>query len=161
MDNVDVRLYFRSIQHGKDATMGTKIGPLMAVGLALALTLPALTAISASAQQRNEKKMQENLTKEVRHQLLLLPYYSVFDNLMFKVEGDKLTGTITMGQMGEGPISEGKVDGENVSFAVVREFNGNEFRINYKGKVSGDEMKITGEVVGRDRTFEMTAKRAK
>src|SRR4029077_296776 len=81
----------RSIQHGKDATRGTKIGPLMAVGLALALTLPALTAISASAQQRNEKKMQENLTKEVRHQLLLLPYYSVFDNLMFKVEGDKVT----------------------------------------------------------------------
>jgi len=69
--------------------MGTTIGPLMAVGLAL--TLPALTAISAGAQQRNEKKMQENLTKEVRHQLLLLPYYSVFDNLMFKVEGDKVT----------------------------------------------------------------------
>jgi hyperosmotically inducible periplasmic protein len=69
--------------------MGTKIGPLMALGLAL--TLPALTAISAGAQQRNEKKMQENLTKEVRHQLLLLPYYSVFDNLMFKVEGDKVT----------------------------------------------------------------------
>ena len=35
--------------------------------------------------------MQENLTKEVRHQLLLLPYYSVFDNLMFKVDGDKVT----------------------------------------------------------------------
>jgi carbamoylphosphate synthase large subunit len=27
-------------------------------------------------------------------------------------------------------------------------------------KVSGDEMKLTGEVVGMDRTFEMTAKRA-
>ena len=52
-------------------------------------------------------------------------------------------------------------DGDNVSFAVVREFNGNQFRINYKGKVSGDEMKISGEVVGMDRTFEMTAKRAK
>ena len=53
------------------------------------------------------------------------------------------------------------MDGDNVSFAVVREFNGNQFRINYKGKVSGDEMKISGEVVGMDRTFEMTAKRAK
>jgi hypothetical protein len=79
----------------------------------------------------------------------------------FKVEGDKLTGTVTMGQMGEGAISEGKVDGDSVSFAVVREFNGNQFRINYKGKVSGDEMKMSGEVVGMDRTFEMTAKRAK
>ena len=59
------------------------------------------------------------------------------------------------------PISEGKVDGDNVSFAVVREFDGNQFRINYKGKVSGDEMKLTGEMAGMDRTFEMTAKRAK
>jgi len=41
--------------------------------------------------QRNEKKMHENLVREVRHHLLLLPYYSVFDNLMFKVEGDKVT----------------------------------------------------------------------
>ena len=69
--------------------MRTKIGRLMALGLGL--TLPALTTMSAGAQQRNEKKMQENLTREVRHQLLLLPYYSVFDNLMFKVEGDKVT----------------------------------------------------------------------
>src|ERR1700739_2038548 len=44
-----------------------------------------------TSHQRNEKKMQENLVKEVRHQLLLLPYYSVFDNLLFKVEGDKVT----------------------------------------------------------------------
>src|SRR5262245_10663395 len=69
--------------------MRTKLGPLTVFGLAL--TLPALTTISAGAQQRNEKKMQENLTKEVRHQLLLLPYYSVFDNLMYKVDGDKVT----------------------------------------------------------------------
>jgi hypothetical protein len=78
-----------------------------------------------------------------------------------KVEGEKLTGTVGMGQMGDGAISEGKVDGDNVSFAVVREFNGNQFRIDYKGKVAGDEMKITGTVVGMDRTFEMTAKRSK
>jgi hypothetical protein len=89
------------------------------------------------------------------------PNGTMENTFTFKVDGDKLTGTITMGQMGEGPISEGKVDGENVSFAVVREFNGNQFRINYKGKVSGDDMKLSGEVVGMDRTFEMTAKRAK
>ena len=53
------------------------------------------------------------------------------------------------------------MDGDNVSFAVVREFNGNQFRINYKGKVAGDEMKLSGEVVGMDRTFEMTATRVK
>jgi hyperosmotically inducible protein len=69
--------------------MRTKIGLLVALGTALALA--STVALSAPAQQRNEKKMQENLAKEVRHQLLLLPYYSVFDNLMFKVDGDKVT----------------------------------------------------------------------
>jgi osmotically-inducible protein OsmY len=51
----------------------------------------SLTHPQNDNRQRNEKKMQENLTREVRHQLLLLPYYSVFDNLMFKVDGDKVT----------------------------------------------------------------------
>jgi hyperosmotically inducible periplasmic protein len=51
----------------------------------------SLAGSQDSPRQRNEKKMQENLVKEVRHQLLLLPYYSVFDNLLFKVEGDKVT----------------------------------------------------------------------
>src|SRR5258708_12075870 len=58
-------------------------------------TLLASSAISANSlnhpPQRDEKKMRANLTKEVRHQLLLLPYYSVFDNLQFKIDGDKVT----------------------------------------------------------------------
>lgn len=79
----------------------------------------------------------------------------------FKVDAGKVTGTTTMGQMGESPISEGKVDGDTVSFAVVREGPNGEFRINYKGTVSGDEMKITATIPAMDRSFEMTAKRAK
>jgi hyperosmotically inducible protein len=42
-------------------------------------------------QQRSEEKYRANLVKEVRHQLVLLPYYSVFDNLSFKVVGEKFT----------------------------------------------------------------------
>jgi osmotically-inducible protein OsmY len=58
-----------------------------------AFTIPYSSAFSLqdAAHQRNEGKMQQNLMREVRHQLLLLPYYSVFDNLMFKVDGDKVT----------------------------------------------------------------------
>ena len=64
--------------------------------LALATALLTISAVSSpeihqQPRQRNEKKMQENLVKEVRHQLLLLPYYSVFDNLLFKVDGNKVT----------------------------------------------------------------------
>ena len=80
---------------------------------------------------------------------------------VFKVDAGKVTGTATMGQMGESAISEGKVDGDTVTFAVVRQGPNGEFRINYSGKATGDEMKITGSIPAMDRTFEMTAKRAK
>jgi hypothetical protein len=75
-----------------------------------------------------------------------------------KVGGDKLTGT-TASQFGELPISEGKVDGDNVSFSVSASVNGNDFKLNYKGKVSGDELKLTVIVEGRDRSFDLVAKR--
>lgn len=45
---------------------------------------------------RNDAKYQAWLVKEVRHQLVLLPYYSVFDNLEYKVEGSRV---ILLGQV--------------------------------------------------------------
>ena len=35
----------------------------------------------------------DRITKEVRHELLLLPYYGVFDNLQYRVAPD---GTVTL-----------------------------------------------------------------
>ena len=58
---------------------------------------PAIARATSASQpfetsaQRTEAKYEERLAKEVRHQLLLLPFYSVFDNLAFKVAGDKVT----------------------------------------------------------------------
>ncbi len=48
-------------------------------------------------KQRNESKYREKLAKEVRHHLVMLPWYSVFDNLAYKVEGDNviLYGQVT------------------------------------------------------------------
>jgi hyperosmotically inducible protein len=40
---------------------------------------------------RSEEKYRAKLVKEVRHQLVMLPWYSVFDNLAFRVDGDKVT----------------------------------------------------------------------
>jgi hyperosmotically inducible protein len=66
-----------------------------AVALAI-FSAPIAWAGSQDAPPRNEKRMHDNLVKEVRHQLLLLPYYSVFDDLLYKVDGDKVT---LMGQV--------------------------------------------------------------
>ena len=61
-------------------------------------TLLAATAWAGAAQNkaksptpRDPAKYQAWLEKEVRHELVMLPWYSVFDNLAFKVEGDRVT----------------------------------------------------------------------
>jgi hyperosmotically inducible protein len=43
-------------------------------------------AVLAAAQPTQDK-----LTKEVRHELVMLPYYGVFDNLAYRVDGAKVT----------------------------------------------------------------------
>src|SRR6266849_1136347 len=60
---------------------------------AISLTIPVITPASMppTAKGQRETKSNQNLVREVRHQLLLLPYYSVFDNLVFKVDGDRVT----------------------------------------------------------------------
>jgi hypothetical protein len=76
-----------------------------------------------------------------------------------KQDGSKLTGE--MQGMGPEPaqISDGKVSGDNISFTVKREFNGNEMKINYTGKVEGDSLKMKSQREGGDRTQEFTAKK--
>jgi len=61
--------------------------------VALSLVVAVITLASAphSTKAQRETKANQNLVREVRHQLLLLPYYSVFDNLAFKVDGDHVT----------------------------------------------------------------------
>lgn len=62
------------------------------LALALLLTTPlAALPAPASAAQKNEPKSQQEVVKEVRHQLVMLPYYSVFDSLSYKVEGGAVT----------------------------------------------------------------------
>jgi hyperosmotically inducible protein len=52
--------------------------------------LPAiccLLAPSAGAAKPGTRRIE----KEVRHELVMLPFYDVFDNLAFRVDGDKVT----------------------------------------------------------------------
>ena len=52
----------------------------------------------------------------------------------------KLTGTVS-GRGGETAIAEAKLKGEEISFQVTREFNGNTVTTKYNGKLSGDTIK--------------------
>ncbi len=67
----------------------------------------------------------------------------------FKANGNTLVGTSLGGPDGkEIPIRDGKIDGNNISFVVVVDFNGQEMKFNYKGVLSGDEIKLTFEMAG-------------
>ncbi|HKF46545.1 MAG TPA: hypothetical protein VKB38_04255 [Terracidiphilus sp.] len=77
----------------------------------------------------------------------------------FKVDGAALTGTITTPR-GDSDITDGKIDGDNVSFTQKVSFNGNDFTINYAGKVNGDTIKFT-RTMGDRPAIEFTATRAK
>ena len=75
--------------------------------LLVALSLFALTTMGL-AQEQPSARAQERITKEVRHELVMLPFYGVFDNLSYKVDPD---GTVTLlGQVSRPTL---KSDAEN------------------------------------------------
>ena len=88
-----------------------------------------------------------------------------------KADRSKLTGTVTGGGGGRGggggapmprEVSDGKVDGANVSFTVKAEFNGQTRVTTYSGTLSGDELKMKQTREGRNgpQASEYTLKRA-
>ena len=82
--------------------------------------------------------------------------------LKLKLEGSSLTG-VYIGRQNETPIEDGKFEGDNVSFKVTREFNGNKFVIAYEGKVDGDTIKGTSKITrdGETQSRDWEAKRQK
>ncbi len=61
---------------------------------------------------------------------------------VFKVAGDKVTGTITTAR-GEQAISDGTLSGDDISFVTVLDRGGNTIKILYKGTGAGNEMTLT------------------
>ena len=88
----------------------TRAATLFLVGI-----LGAAPSLASGKKHKEQSRLQSDptragsyLQREVRHQLVMLPYYSVFDNLAYKVEGYKveLFGQVTRPTL--------KSDAENV-----------------------------------------------
>jgi hypothetical protein len=81
----------------------------------------------------------------------------------FKVQGEKLTGKAVM-SMGnncsESELADGSVKGDEISFVETLKVQGQELRAEYKGKISGDEIRGSRQV-GSYGTEDFVAKRAK
>ena len=50
-------------------------------------TKPNTTAPAQQANETLSPESQDRLVREVRHELIMLPYFGVFDNLSFRIEG--------------------------------------------------------------------------
>ncbi|HYL38926.1 MAG TPA: hypothetical protein VEV17_23625, partial [Bryobacteraceae bacterium] len=83
---------------------------------------------------------------------------SITLTLNFKIDGDKLTGTIT-GPTGDIEITEGKTTGDTLSFVLSVDAGGQQLVFKVSGKLAGDDqlnLKMDG---GADLNLEFTAKR--
>ncbi len=80
---------------------------------------------------------------------------------VFKVDGNKLTGETTSSIMGKSTITDGKIEGDNVTFNITVKFQENETKLTYKGKVNaaGNEIKFTVDGVAGGNTIEWNAKK--
>jgi len=72
------------------------------------ISLLLLVAAVAGANQAGSSRGTERIIREVRHELVMLPYYGVFDNLAYRVDGSTVT---LMGQVTRPTL---KSDAENV-----------------------------------------------
>ncbi len=79
----------------------------------------------------------------------------------FKVDGNKLTGKAKSElAMTETEITEGMVNGDDISFVENLNYQGMPLKIVYKGKIAGDEIKFTRTIADMFME-ELVAKRAK
>jgi len=73
-------------QHGgMKMNIRSKFG-LTLLGMMLAMTLTAPTVIAST-----QESARSDLQRRIRKELVTLPYYGVFDNLAYKVDGDTVT----------------------------------------------------------------------
>jgi hypothetical protein len=77
----------------------------------------------------------------------------------FKVNGSTLTGTAESAN-GKTDIQDGKVNGDTVTFVEMLNVQGMTIRVEYTGKIAGDEIKFIRKV-GDFATEDLVAKRAK
>jgi len=63
-------------------------------------------------------------------------------SLWLKSDGARLTGYMS-GRAGDNPISDGRIDRDRISFAIMTDYFGEERRADYSGVLMGSELKLT------------------
>jgi hypothetical protein len=120
---------------------------LFAAVILMLIAIPALAAPDITGKWTSE------FDSQVGHQKY------TFD---FKLDVEKLTGTAHRdvdGDVRDTPITDGKVAGDDITFVEVLKTDDQELRIEYKGKITDTELKLT-RAVGDIATSDIVAKHA-
>lgn len=121
--------------------------PITLLAILIALAVPALAA-DIEGQWKAEFDTQIGIQKYTYE---------------FTADGDHLVGKATYEHsMGRGTVDlrDIKVTGNDITFVELQSIDGQELRIDYRGKVAGDEIKLTRQVADVA-TEELVAKRVK
>lgn len=88
----------------------------------------------------------------------------VTNTFTFKVDGEKVTGTVHSSRSGtEAPIEDGTLKGDALAFTLTRSIEGTTMKLRYTGKVKADEiaMTVSGDMGGQTFEMQLVAKREK
>jgi hypothetical protein len=77
----------------------------------------------------------------------------------FKVEGTKLTGTVSSPR-GKFEITEGKIDGDSIKFSIVMTAGNTRSKMLYDGRIKPDGIDFISKIEGGDRSDQFLAKRS-
>ncbi len=124
----------------------------LALASVFAATLVIAPAVQAADDPTGTWKWSTTFNNQTRETTLKL-----------KLEDGKLTGAIVGRNDRETPIEDGKYEDGKVSFSITRSRGEQKFTSKYSGAVSGDTIKGTIEMPGRDgqtRSREWEAKKA-
>ena len=61
------------------------------IGLVAIIAIAAVAAVAAPVASNEAGAGEQQVSNKVRHELVTLPYYGVFDNLAYKVDGNTVT----------------------------------------------------------------------
>ena len=67
---------------------------------------------------------------------------------VLKVEGTAVSGTAKSNLIGDSTLSDGKVDGNKISFVEKGTYQGMPLQFNYTGELAGDEIRFKRELMG-------------
>ena len=116
--------------------------------------LASLAALASAFAADIDGKWRAEFTSQIGEQKY------VFE---LKADGEKLTGKATyerQNQKGEVELKEGKITKDGVSFVEIAKIQDRDLRIEYTGKIAGDELKLHRKV-GDLTEYDIVAKRVK